>query len=47
MSLSRVYMCVIERGKGFLLSLDLFMYEWVVDREGGGEYECILELLAS
>ena len=36
MSLSRVYMCVIEVGRGFPLSLDVYTNELVGDSEGGG-----------
>ena len=49
MCLSRLCMCVIERGGGFPLSMCVCTHEWVklVIGEGGGGFECILELLAS
>jgi len=37
---------MVERGEGFPLSLDLCV-GMNGDREGGEEFECILELLAS
>ena len=48
MSVSHFYVYVIERGGGSLsLSLDVCtLCGWVVEN-GGGEFECILELLAS
>ena len=48
MSVSHFNVYVIERGGGSLsLSLDVCtLCGWVVEN-GGGEFECILELLAS
>ena len=49
MSLSRLNMCVIEREGGVPLSPDVCvrMSGGAVDENGGGEFECILELLVS